>query len=435
MKTMRRACGIIGVCILTTGNFVTRQAWAQDAAGQAATQNPTLGEAPIASVEAAPTLITLQMKNVAPQQIVDAFVAQAKAAGVEVKAPGDLEGGPTSITIDKQQFWAALRTLALRLDFSVSYYSYNRTPHEPLSLSLLANSKLRQVVRENYARRALLRGPISGNEHILIVADGATHFSTDSIKFGLKTQAEGQDTLRFQLVAYPAPASPIVPNSMVVQGEEAKDETGASILAPQVSNFGYSSSSLNPISLSIALSPNAGKRLARLKGTLRARLVTKTQTWTLPDIMNARNAVLTVIKPDSIERYIVEKVERPEPNQVLVRLRIERKRTPDAPPEPNDAAARLNRMRAEQNPSDDVFRALKIVDAEGRELGKSRSSSQNSGSISNADGQRVSAQLTFSRTLNGPRSLTGEAAKLVWEIPVEFREIEVPFAFSDLPLP
>lgn len=74
------------------------------------------------------------------------------------------------------------------------------------------------------------------------------------------------------------------------------------------------------------------------------------------------------------------------------------------------------------------FASVRLEDAAGQPLDRREWGS------SGSNGQRIEATINFVRTPRGDKD-TGEPVRLIWRIPVESKELEVPFEFRDLPLP
>ena len=85
-----------------------------------------------------------------------------------------------------------------------------------------------------------------------------------------------------------------------------------------------------------------------------------------------------------------------------------------------------------------MFAAIRLTDAQGREWRRSGGSVNGGG---NGTQMRYRFYGTFVRgnrrggAANGAEAALGEPAKLIWEIPAEYREVTVPFEFNDLPIP
>lgn len=75
-----------------------------------------------------------------------------------------------------------------------------------------------------------------------------------------------------------------------------------------------------------------------------------------------------------------------------------------------------------------IFSSVRIEDADRQPLDRGGWGS------AGGDGIKIEGTLNYTRSQRGDKD-TGEPVRLIWRIPVETREIEVPFELRDLPLP
>jgi hypothetical protein len=153
---------------------------------------------------------------------------------------------------------------------------------------------------------------------------------------------------------------------------------------------------------------NAGKQIARFKGSMKFLMQTKSETLDVPNILTVKNLTKTVAK----RRMLIKEVKK-NGDQYDVSMTLYR----DGMAQPE--------WNALQNPGYTVH----LVDKEGRNL---TSSGWGGGSNDN----EMNYTWNFNQNVwNGQQQKLGEPHRLIWEIPIETREVNVAFEFKNLPLP
>jgi hypothetical protein len=191
---------------------------------------------------------------------------------------------------------------------------------------------------------------------------------------------------------------------------EATDDTGRSLLGPRdgvqqgmdVNLHGNT----NVWDLNVTLQPAQGaKRLAKLKGSTKWLIQTKSETLEVPDPLKARDLVKVVAG----RRFVFKDMKRMGGGYSLnVTVHSPPGHGPD--------------WQRRADPAN-----LRVFDANGRPF--SRSGYNGSGS-----GDRYDYEIRINP--GGRRGEEpGEPAKLTWEVTTEVREVEATFEFKDLPLP
>jgi hypothetical protein len=204
--------------------------------------------------------------------------------------------------------------------------------------------------------------------------------------------------------------------------EVASDENGLSLLPPDAAGdaaahgrvFGESTSrsagSAWPAVARLAYPAapaTAGKRIARLKGTVACSAVVRSETLEVPDIFNAQNVMKEVAGTTVTIRHF-----RRAGNQFELALTMARD------PSQGGIPARVLRGQG--------LGGIRLVDTTGRPIPQQ-------GSSTSTQDDRMEVTLHYPA---GPGPVPAAMpAKLVWEIPTELRDVEIPFEFTDLPLP
>jgi hypothetical protein len=202
---------------------------------------------------------------------------------------------------------------------------------------------------------------------------------------------------------------------------EAADENGLPLLPTNRGSTGMTISQPSLIQntpISLNCPPNAGKKIARIKGALHARVATKTQLVEIESPLTAK--ALTRQIPDY-----------------------------DLTIEP------LKQLANGNNPNTNLLYQIKVsFKARDREGGGLRQESNrdfwpliSTITVTDANGLRFStygwngggaANGIIEYTTNfiaAPGSGLGEPARLTWKVPVETEEIRIPFELKDLPIP
>jgi hypothetical protein len=154
------------------------------------------------------------------------------------------------------------------------------------------------------------------------------------------------------------------------------------------------------------LPPDAGRKIARLKGSLRVQVVGRAAPLEIDDLENAaRREVSAGNRTVKVTRFqIVDE------HSAMLDLELTR---------PREAELLGPSLLAE-------LRAVQIIDGEG-----TRVTSEISGGGGNALRAHWHGRFADARL----RLKSGKPIKLVWNVPVEAQTVDVPFEFRDLPLP
>jgi hypothetical protein len=150
-----------------------------------------------------------------------------------------------------------------------------------------------------------------------------------------------------------------------------------------------------------------GKTIIRMTGSIKARVPSRLRYVELDDALNLSNRQI-----DLSGRQVKVNV-RPHDDVYEVKLQ-----TP-------------NRGGAMDEATTNVYRALSVVDAEGQALYR-RSFAQTMVQPNNWE-----YTLTFARdgsAFGQQNRKTGEPAKLIWDLPVETKDLDVEFVLTDIPL-
>jgi hypothetical protein len=156
--------------------------------------------------------------------------------------------------------------------------------------------------------------------------------------------------------------------------------------------------------LNLAYPANTGKKIARLRGQIQTTVAVKSETLNL-DLP----------------------VDAPAPQKGLAAMSVQIR---SVAPVPNGAEARVTVLL--KRPLKDMeheaiwntLSRIELIDADGNRYLSSGVASMGAG------GQSMDATVRFFS-----QKKIGKLARLTWPIPVETREIRLPFEFKDLPIP
>ena len=155
----------------------------------------------------------------------------------------------------------------------------------------------------------------------------------------------------------------------------------------------------------------AGKRIARLKGSAACSVIVRTETIEVPDLLNAAN-----VTQEAGGTSLTVRSCRKVGEQYEVLLTVS-----------GDAVAAGPQVFMQRGPRASNQGMIRLVEGTGRELvqqGMPRISSMNNGRM----------DLTIKFAAQAPL-MVASPLKLMWQVPAEVREVDVPFEFIDLPLP
>ena len=335
--------------------------------------------------------VTLELKNAPPK---DAFGQLARQCGMHLRPyPPNLwesrEWPAIDVSLKDVTFWVAVRELC-----------------DKTGLSLQRIGLERDLYLMQGGNRGFAGYPSVEHGPFLIVAQSLQR----NHQIDLSRGVESQRRCDIRFVLYAEPRITIVKGAARAIITEAVDENGlalASINPAVPDSLQAARSWMLPLLASIALPENTGQKLARLKGAARLQVQTRSAFIAFEDVLSGKVVARTVAG----RKIILKEVKKAGAETYAVQLEIHR--DPAKPTEWNDL---------------DLYSTFRLEDAEGRSLTR-----RNPGGRGAGGSGILNITLTF-----GQESWAGGAgapAKLIWEMPLETGEIQVPFEFSDLPLP
>jgi hypothetical protein len=337
-----------------------------------------------------PTIVTLHLAGATPRE---AFEALARESGVALRPHPptlwDHQPAAARVTLDVEHrpFWEAARQLTTATGLEL----------RPL------NDELR--VMQSGDRRQ--RGPAAVSGPLLIVANTIHRASSVDLGSGVATN---EFSVTFTVL--PELKLRVLRSWPSVRVEEAVDEHGTSLVAAPVRPDSYHATprqSSWQAAARLSYPPNAGKRIARLRGAVAYVAQTHAETVEIRDLLAARE-----VRRELSSGAVTVQQCRQMGGQYELVLVLVRSRPP--------GAVQWDARHA-------LLPGLRVYDAQGRALQRGQSSTSGSD-------ERVELTVRFAAEPGLPhQERPGPPARLVWEIPTEWREISAPFEFTDLPLP
>jgi hypothetical protein len=350
-----------------------------------------------------PTLVTLQFNATSATEAIEQLRKQSPVP-ITVQSPQYMEQQKKTITANyqKQPFWSVVRDMCKQLGLRIENYSMSPgvtfTPYGSQEAGVVKNFGpfTFELAGVNYYRNRPYRS-----------AEVKTH-----------------ESLSMELHGYGDPKIRLMSNGTTYQLIEALDEAGKSLLLPD--NENSSSHQTMPIHLSLRLNPayKFGSQLKKLNGNLHCLVSTNSTTWEIPNVLNAKSEQKTFTRNGQTEIWSFDGVQK-EGNWYSVELVVSR------PRRLMDNRMRLSNGREIWVQNDNFYQNLRMVDAQGRPL-------QNNGYNSRGSGDKeteiTTITLRYSARNNGDEE-TGAPDKLILNINSGWRELVVPFQFTNLSLP
>ena len=346
------------------------------------------------------SIVTVKVKDAKPQ---DVFALIAKQARCEFPTyPPTLwqqnvrnfgGGNPAAalITMDLERvnFWTAFKEAC------------QKSGVYPQQIGNDRRMTLQQGVSSYWNGPSVVSGPF------LIVANRVDH--QRSIDFA--NPGNVQNNFTMALSAFSEPKVKVVQSSYNVAIAECVDDKGNSLAATDRVYDGMSSGQQWMWNLSARLkypAQNPGTKIAKFRGSVKFMVQTKSETLDVADVLTVKNKTVNVAG----RRILIKEVKK-NGEQYDVQMTIYR-----------DGMSQQD-WNVLQYPGYSV----RLLDKEGKSL-----NSQGWGG--GGGGTEMNYNWNFSRnTWGGDQQKPGEPHRLVWEIPLETREMNVEFTFKDLPLP
>jgi hypothetical protein len=377
-------------------------------AAQAFKPDDPVMKSPQAAKVLSATMVSAEFKNV---PALKAFAELAQKSGYTIE-PYDGGGtnptryGNVTATITNQPFWFAVREVCTRGNVGLYYYG----GEEPDKIQLMPS---------NYGQQHMLKAAASIQGPYMTIVTYLTR--VNSVAMGTPDKVDRKVNLQIQTFAEPKARpmhysyQPVIDECVDDNGNsmipDAKDEGGRQ--QHMQSSRGVSFN--GHVSLPYPTT-NPGKRIARLRGHIDAKVQLSSEPWEIADPLKASETSKTV----GGKKYTFKSLTKNDNGQYNLQIIMYRGDNED--------------QRTFQQTAFSVEPVLKLTDA-----GNTRYQSHSSGGSS--DGEKVTRHFTFARRGSGGRASAGAAAdapdptKLVIELATTTQDVAIPFELVDLPLP
>ncbi len=343
-----------------------------------------------------PSIVTIRMKGAHPKEV---FAELARQAGAQLRPnPTNLwesrEWPKVDLDIDQQPFWQAMREICSKVGVSPQTSGRERDM---------------VIMDRNASGRPFGEAPAVVAGPFLIVAN----YINRSHYVDLNQPANVRRTATIQLSVYAEPKIRVVQAAYAPDVEECVDARGNDLAMPR--NAAVTLHMQPPSggwmwNMSVSLQPKAdtGDRIARLKAATRFMMQTKSETVEVDNVMAASNVTRTI----GGRKFLLKDIKKIGDNNYATQLTVYKAG-----------------WSAQEWTMAYAWNTFRLVDAEGNDLSRVGVSQTSAG----ADQMNVTLQ--FQRLNWAGQREAGEPAKLVWEVPTQTREVEIPFEFKDIPLP
>ncbi len=374
---------------------------------------PTTTPANLAT--AVPTRVTLRHRAARPKDVVEDL---ARQAGVPIRVFGAGDGWgaaglhPVTIDADQRPFLEVFRDVCRQAALEPASYARDTRTIWLNPRQAMLERRGRSAERDVWIDSpAVVSGP-------LMFAATEVHTSS-TLHLGPNAPQPPRGTwVHFNVMADPNIDVRGASGTLLL--DEAVDEQGNSLL-PAVARRRVEQP-LNPISqgavawkatAQIELSAARGsKRIARLRGSTRIQVVTKTQTLDVPDVLYAQD---TEHKQLPGVRCRIATVQARDHRYYAIEFVVHRDDVEQKP------WGQLHTLLSTE-------RGIELLDGAGNPL---RQISREAGKGSWLNELRYTFHFT---RVYEDNQVVGEPARLIWEVPTQVNEVAVPVEFTDIPL-
>ena len=343
--------------------------------------------------------VTLHVKD-APFR--DAGKALAKQAGARFEVEG-LAWANVTLDVDRQPFWVAAHALCAQA--GVRPTEPERVfdaPRPPPTLSVESDGGI-------WARRPwYIAGPVLVTVKRVHVLRSRNFGEAEPVRSRIQVEVQPHFEPKLEVLSWSLSAV-----------DEAVDENGRSLLGKPMpadededededgESGSGSNDNLTPISL--ALPPNVGKKIARLKATGLLNVRADHEAVEVGDVLRAKD----VRRPFGRAVLHFQELVIVGPDHYELRYEVFR------------GTANAKQWEALRGVPRD---GMQVLDSAGNRLLPKESRWTGTG-------DKVTIRARFFRMALGDRPKPGQPAKVVWDVPTAVRQIEVPIELKDLPLP
>lgn len=344
-----------------------------------------------------PAVVTLRMKDVAPQAVIDEFNRQSR---LRLRAM-DAESLPPKVSIEV----AGLPPLLALREVCAALHVWPSASGEPDTLALEPDE-------------TSLKKPFAISGPLMVVIDSIDHSRS--------VHASGREptsTFEMYLTALIDPSVRVLAHHPGVKVTEAVDERGNSLVLKRPAeeaaaeaddvDMDWSAASILQIDLTAGLAypaKDAGRRIARLKGSVGAYVLERSERLEVVEPMKVKDTARSAAGV----RYVVNAVGR-KAESYHVQLTMHRETAGEE---------QWQRLQNLAHPA-----VLRLLDDKGNALAFEGVQEHDNGS------RRCQITLAYAAQDPVTERPVAPPAKLVWDLPVVVKAAELPFELRDVPMP
>jgi len=384
---MRYVLGIMGAMLWL---------WAGPAAAEPPTTRPATTQPARADEAFTPTLVTLHVKNAAPQAVILNLATQT---GVKINTSTGIwqnANGSVTLDVDRQPFWSVVLQVCKQAGLTVSG-SWD-------SDIILNNAQDNEMDR-----------PYKVEKQFVVIAKDAIR--THAVDYGAPADVQTSFNIHFDFLA--DPHLHVLSASPMPQVLSVRDDKGHVLTVPDQEASPFPPSSFHPnflwnCTLPLKYRADIGKTMS-IKALMLFQVVQRIDSWQIPNILTARN----VSRVFSGGTYVVRDIQKSGVDSYLLTITVNY--------DPSQFQDHEN-----DNPLisfDGISKAITLLDAKGRAW-SSGGGMPDKGGI----GKQI-YRFVFRPFAVFQDDLPGPPATLVWKIPAETRQITVPVEFDKLVIP
>jgi hypothetical protein len=339
--------------------------------------------------------ITMHLKDATPQQV---FAELSRQASTELRvSPPTLwesRAWPRiDIDLERQPFWLAMREICTKVGVAPQNNGIER---EMVIMD-------RQGGGPSWGT-----APVSAHGPFMVMATMVNTYASRDFNQPAVTRR----SCNINLLVYAEPKIRVLQGSYGARVDEAVDEHEQSWVMPgqQAEGMQPNMTWVWPLSVSLMPPENAGKKLARLKGSGRFVIQTRSEQAEITNVLDPKTKNVTRVVGG--KRFTLKEVRRAGDSYIVT----------------------LTLYRAGWNPNEWNYMypqsIFKLLDGAGKPLPRTSNTGGGGG------GEQVDISIHFQRQNWAPSDNdTADPVRLVWEVPIETKEVVVPFEFTDLELP
>ena len=363
-------------------------------------------QSPQAAKALSATLVSAKFENT---PALDAFAELAKKTGYTIEVYDNGGGNTTkygrvTATINNQPFWLAMREICARANVGLYYYGDSEA------------DKI-QLMPSNYGQQHAMKAAVSIQGPYMTVISNLDRVNNVNMAAPEKTDR----SVNLQIYTFAEPKARPMQYAYQPTVDEAVDENGNSMVPdasdPQQQRNMQSSRGVSFYGNVRLRYPttNPGKRIARVRGHIDAKVQLGSEPWEIADPLKATDQSKTF----GDKKVTFKKLTKNGDGRYTAEFAFYRGENED------QQAFQQNAFQTEP--------VIKLSDA-----GDGRYQSWSSGGHS--DGKQVTRQFTFNRRDSSGRRVAvsadaPEPNKLVLEVPTDVKDVAIPFELVDLPLP